>query len=140
MAALGAVLGLFGGLGLLSNMTVGPGPSYGSSDAGGLLNCLIISWDKPIGLFGTEELDDVEACLADDWGPVRALADDGVVPGRVGFDWRACGPFRDLADILLGVEVLGVEKNVSDVWTIGENLIFLVSLQVSFSCSSSSEL
>ena len=87
VATLGVALGLFGGLGLLSNKTVGPGPSYGSSDAGVLLNSLIISCDKPIGLLGAEfeELDGVVAGLADDCGPVRALVDD-VLLGCVGFD------------------------------------------------------
>ena len=92
--------GVVGGLGRLSNMTVGPGPSYGSSESCGLLNILIISWDNPFGV-------------------------------GVGF-----GPVLGLEDVL-GV-VLG--KKLSDVSTIGENLILLAALQASFSCSSSSEL
>ena len=41
--ALEDVPGAVGVLGLLSNVAVGPGPSYGSSEAGVLLNNLIIS-------------------------------------------------------------------------------------------------
>ena len=53
---------------------------------------------------------------------------------------NGCGPFRDLEE-LLGAERLGaVEKNLSDVSTMGENLILLVALHSSFSFSSSSEL
>ena len=71
-----------GDLDLLSKVTVGPGPSYGSSEAG-LLNIFIISCDKPIGLFGAGGLDGVVAGLADDCRPVRVLDDDGVL-GVVG--------------------------------------------------------
>ena len=73
-------------------MAVGPGPSYGSSEAGVLLNILIMSCDKPIGLFG-----------------------DGLV------DLADCGPVRDDADVL--GTTFG--KKLSDVSTIGENLIFV---------------
>ena len=40
---------------LLSNVTVGPGPSYMSFESCGLLKSLTISCDKPIGLFGAED-------------------------------------------------------------------------------------
>ena len=96
----------------LSRVTVGPGPSYGSLEAG-LLNIFIISCDMPIGLFGAVALDGV-ADLADGCEPVRALED---------------------------AEVLGaVGKKLSEVSTTGENLIFLVALKDSLSASSSSEL
>ena len=39
----GVIFDLAGGSDLLSKVTVGPGPSYGSSDAGGILNNLIMS-------------------------------------------------------------------------------------------------
>ena len=84
-------LGAVAGLVLLSNVAVGPGPSYGSSEAG-LLNIFIISCDMPISLFGGVA-DLVDGCapagaladeelvadLADVCGPVCGLDDDGVV-------------------------------------------------------------
>ena len=124
MATLGVVIGFVGGLGLLSNINVGPGPSYGSSESG-LLNILIISWDKPIGLSGGGfgAVLDWRAC-----GPVLVLAEVVVLGaeelGAIGVvadladDW---GPVRGLVD----GKVLG--KKLSDVSTTGENLIFLLA-------------
>ena len=43
VGVLGAATVVAGDLGLLSKVTVGPGPSYGSSEAGVLLNNLTIS-------------------------------------------------------------------------------------------------
>ena len=83
VGVLGAANVAAGDLDLLSKVTVGPGPSYGSSEAG-LLNIFIISCDMPIGLFGAVELDGV-ADLADGCEPVRAL-DDDVVLGVAGVD------------------------------------------------------
>ena len=128
-------------LGLLSKVAVGPGPSYGSSEAG-LLNIFIISCDMPIGLFGAVELDGV-ADLADGCEPVRALDDDvllGAVAGDVGLA-DVCGPVRALEEVLGAVGAV-VGKKLSDVSMTGENLIFvcLASLHDSFSSLSSSEL
>ena len=76
---------------------------------------MIISWERPGGGFvdelGVDAVALVDGC---DWGPVRGLVDAEVLE---------C-----------------VEKNFSDVSTVGENLTLLVSLQASFSSSSSSEL
>ena len=44
-------------------MAVGPGPSYGSSEAGVLLNILIMSCDKPIGLFGVGVVYLADGCV-----------------------------------------------------------------------------
>ena len=116
----------------LSKVAVGPGPSYGSSDAGGILSNLIISCDKPIGLFG------VVVDLADGCEPVR-------VPVEVEVLGRACGPVLALGEVLGAVGVV-VGKKLSDVSMTGENLIFVclsafhASLHDSFSTFSSSEL
>ena len=118
VAAVGVtgVLGAAGDLDLLSNVAVGPGPSYGSFGSAGLLNNLIMSCDKPIGLFGVgvEELDVVVAVVVDDCGPVRVL-DDEVLLGAVAGDVDladVCGPVRALGiDELLGA----VGKKLSDV-------------------------
>ena len=118
VAAVGVVVvfGAAGDLDLLSNVAVGPGPSYGSFGSAGLLNNLIMSCDKPIGLFGVgvEELDVVVAVVVDDCGPVRVLDDDvllGAVAGDVDLA-DVCGPVRALGiDELLGA----VGKKLSDV-------------------------
>ena len=92
------VLGAVVGLVLLSNVTVGPGPSYGSSEAGLLLNNLIMSCDKPFGwlelVLAEAELVVEAVGLADVCGragarvggPVRVLVDDVEVLECVGFD------------------------------------------------------
>ena len=131
-------------------MAVGPGPSYGSSEAGVLLNILIISCDMPIGLFGVgvEELDVVVAVVVGlDWrgcGPVRDLADDVLVCGDVDLA-DVCGPAGARVGGPVGAleegfgEALG--KKLSDVLTIGEKrILLLASLHDSFSSFSSSEL
>ena len=70
------------------------------------------------GLYG------VVAGLVDDCGPVRALVADVFLVAVAGVELaRGCGPFRGLED-----ELGAVEKNFSDVSTMGENLIFLVLL------------
>ena len=136
----------------LSKVTVGPGPSYGSSEAGLLLNNLIMSCDKPIGLFGAGGCGPVrvlgidellgavvgDVALADVCGPVRAL-EEVLGADVVGVELvRGCGPFRGPLDVLGAA--LG--KKLSEVSMTGENLIFvcLASLHDSFSSFSSSEL
>ena len=129
----------------LSKVTVGPGPSYGSFGSCCWLNILIMSCDKPIGLFGVEEPDVVVAVVVVvlDWrdcGPVRVLVDEVVLGAVVGDVDLAdvCGPVRALAEVLGAA----VGKKLSDVLTTGENLIFvcLASLPDSFSSLSCSEL
>ena len=132
-------------------MAVGPGPSYGSSEAGVLLNILIMSCDKPFGWLelvlaeaelAAEDVDLADVCGpagARVGGPVCALVDEVVLGAAV--DLADCGPVRALE------EVLGaVGKKLSEVSMIGEKrilvclFVFHVSLHDSFSSFSSSEL